>query len=302
MVDTIALTLKSSTVNYPIDFMAEVGSKINVDFKKSNEYRIIGTLKNLNIYIEPSYIRIEGSLPKYYYGTNLITLSRTEPGIIIDQLSTKLGIPLQEATITRIDIGANIEVDNYPRSYFPSLGILSKFDRVPRKGSTLYYEQGWCKLCLYDKIAEAKIHNDPYLTDELLTKNILRYEIRYFREYLKHRFKRNIKAKEIYGNASDVCCELIAEWYFKYEAITKIGIMKPKFDMTMKSLIGWYLKDLSRKQNILRLIDSCSEKGDRRAARLKREVIKMLKEQDSVPENLVEEFNSKVFEWVDILY
>lgn len=302
MIDTICLTLHLSALNNYIDFMAEVGTKINVDFKKSNEYRIIGTLKNLNIYIESAFVRIEGSLPKYYYGSNLITLSRSEPGIIIDQLSNELGIPLQEAIITRIDIAANIEVENNPKSYFLSLGILSKFDRLLRKGSSLYYEQNWCKLCFYDKIAEAKSHNDSYLTEELLNKNILRYEIRFFRDWLKYYFKRNIKAKEIYGDSSDICCELVAEWYFKYEAITKTGIMKPKFDMTMKSLLGWYLKELSRKQDILKIIDANGNKGDRRAARLKREVKKLLKEQSGEPENLVEEFNAKIFKWVDELY
>ena len=49
MIDTIWLILHHSTVNYKIDFMAEVGAKINVDIKRSNEYRIVGSLQNMQI-------------------------------------------------------------------------------------------------------------------------------------------------------------------------------------------------------------------------------------------------------------
>ena len=51
MIDTIWLILHHSTVNYKIDFMAEVGAKINVDIKRSNEYRIVGSLQNMILYV-----------------------------------------------------------------------------------------------------------------------------------------------------------------------------------------------------------------------------------------------------------
>ena len=54
MVDTIGLTIDQSMVNTSIDFMSEVGAKINVDIKRSNEYRIIGTYRNLHVFITPS--------------------------------------------------------------------------------------------------------------------------------------------------------------------------------------------------------------------------------------------------------
>ncbi len=299
MIDTIGLLLHSSEINHYVDLMKEVGSKIKVDFKKSNDYRIIGAHKNLRVYIEPTFVRVEGSLPKYRYNTNLRTLSRSEPGQIIDQLSRELDLPLQEAIITRIDIAANIEVENAPRSYYPSLGLLGKFDRIVRRG-TLYYEQGWCTLCFYDKIAEAQKHNDPYLIDELLNKDIMRYEIRYSRDWLKYFFKRDIKAYEIYGETSDVCCELIAEWYYRYEAIVKTGVLKPEFELTMKGFAGWCMKELSRKQNLIKLIEACGEKGDRRVARLKREVMNVLKESNAMQDDLVQEFDAKMIECTEV--
>ena len=236
MIDTIWLILHHSTVNYKIDFMAEVGAKINVDIKRSNEYRIVGSLQNMQIYIEPTFVLIQGSLPKYYYGSNLVSLPRTELSNAIDKLSTDLGLPLREAIITRIDIGMNVEVDNPPRSYFSYFGILKKFERNIRRNS-LYYEQKWCQLCFYDKVKEAKAHKDPLLTSEMLDKNILRYEIRYKHSWLKHYFKRNIKAKELFAKDPIVYLDLIAEWYLKYDDISKIDIMKPKFEMTLMGLL-----------------------------------------------------------------
>lgn len=232
-------------------------------------------------------------------GSNLVSLPRTELSNAIDKLSTDLGLPLREAIITRIDIGMNVEVDNPPRSYFSYFGILKKFERNIRRNS-LYYEQKWCQLCFYDKVKEAKAHKDPLLTSEMLDKNILRYEIRYKHSWLKHYFKRNIKAKELFAKDPIVYLDLIAEWYLKYDDIIKIDIMKPKFEMTLMGLLRWELKDRSRKQDILKIIDSFSEKGDRKAARLKRVVTKMLNEDKGIEENMIREFNDKITECTEV--
>lgn len=299
MVDTIGLVIDQSAVNYAIDFMAEVSAKINVDLERSNEFRIMGTCKNMKVYITPARVHIEGSLPKFRYNSNLITLEREEPGLIIDKLSSILGLPLREAFVTRVDIAANIEVENNPSSYFPYLGLLKNFDRNIRK-DTLYFHQNWTSLYFYDKVLEAKKHKDPLLTPDLQEKCILRYEMRFKRQWLQYYFNRKIKAKELYGNASDVCCELIATWYYKYMDIVKSGIMKPRFDLSKNGLFMWLLKDYNRKFNVLKLIEACSEKGDRRAARLKREVVKMLKERDYEEGNMIEELNTKVFNCTEV--
>ena len=102
MVDTIGLVIDQSAVNYAMDFMAEVSAKINVDLERSNEFRIMGTCKNMKVYITPARVHIEGSLPKFRYNSNLITLEREEPGLIIDKLSSILGLPLREGVIFHI--------------------------------------------------------------------------------------------------------------------------------------------------------------------------------------------------------
>lgn len=136
----------------------------------------------------------------------------------------------------------------------------------------------------------------------IVQRNILRYEIRYKQGWLKYYFKRDIKAKELFAEDNAVYLDLLAEWYLKYDEIIKIDIMKPKFEMTLKGLLCWEIKDRSRKQNILKIIDSFSEKGDRKAARLKREITKILKEDEGIVEDMVEEFNNKITESTEVYW
>lgn len=295
MVDTIGLKLDKSMVNTSIDFMSEVGAKINVDIKRSNEYRIIGTYKNLQVTITPLCVYIEGSLPKYHYGSNLVTLSREEPGIIIDEIGAALGLPLREAIVTRVDIAANLPMNNPPKNYFPYLSSLNNFERNIIKGS-LYYRQTNREFYFYDKLREAKKHNDPFLTPELQQGHILRYEMRFNNRWFQSYFGHEIKAHELYGETSDVCCGLVAEWYNTYEKVTKIGMPRPTFEMKKMGLLNWLLREYNREKSIIELINSCSTKGDRKAARLKREVLHMLKKNNYVEENMVSELTCKVFE------
>ena len=107
MIDTLCLVYTPSMDSGYIDLMSEVGVRINVDRKNSNEFHIIGTYKNLRVYIEPTFVRIEGSFPKYYYGTNLKPLLYIELGLAIDKLSAVFGLPLKQAVISRIDLAIN---------------------------------------------------------------------------------------------------------------------------------------------------------------------------------------------------
>ena len=295
MIDTVGLTIEQTAVNNSVDFMAEVGARINVDIKRSNEYRVVGTYKNLQVTITPSLVHIEGSLPKYRYGSNLVTLEREEPGSIIDEIGAALGLPLRDAFVTRVDIAANLVMNNLPKNYFPYLSSLNNFDRNIIRGS-LYYKQTYRELYFYDKVMEAQKHNDPLLTPNLRGKHILRYEMRFKRQWLQHHFDHKIKAIELYGSASDVCCELVVEWFQRYEAIMKVSMEKPAFEMTKMGLFDWLLRNYSRKNDIIKLIDSCSVKGDRKAARLKREVLAMLKKCDHEDEDMVGELNRKVWD------
>lgn len=295
MFDTISLKLDKSMVNTSIDFMSEVGAKINVDIKRSSEYRIIGTYKNLKVTITPLCVYIEGSLPKYRYGSNLVTLSRGEQGIIIDEIGAALGLPLREAIVTRVDIAANLQMNNPPKNYFPYLSSLSTFDRNIIKGS-LYYRQTYREFYFYDKLREAKKHNDPFLTPELQQGHILRYETRFKYQWFQFYFGHKIKAHELYGDASDVCCELIGKWYEMFLAVLPKGAPSSTFEMTKMGLLNWLLNEYNREKSIIELINSYSTKGDRKAARLKREVLYMLKNNNCVEDDTLNELANKVSE------
>ena len=56
----------------------------------------------------------------------------------------------------------------------------------------------------------------------------------------------------------------------------------------------------SQRGDIFKIIDSFSEKGDRKAARLKRVVTKMLNEDKGIEENMIREFNDKITECTEV--
>ena len=50
MIDTLALIYTPSIVDGYINLMSEIGAKINIDLKKSNEFRVVGKYKSLCLY------------------------------------------------------------------------------------------------------------------------------------------------------------------------------------------------------------------------------------------------------------
>lgn len=76
-------------------------------------------LDNLGINIYNSFITIEGSLAKFYYGNNLHLLGREEIKQVIDLLSDILQLDINSAHVTRIDIAADFEMSHNTKEYLP---------------------------------------------------------------------------------------------------------------------------------------------------------------------------------------
>lgn len=92
--------------------------------------------------------------------------------------------------------------------------------------------------------------------------------------------------------------ELVAKSFFIYNDIVKIGNLEFNFDMTMAGLGKWaILKQYRDGTDLMKLIDNCSEKGDKRARRMKREIMKLLKERYVLDES-TEELKEKIFDAV----
>lgn len=113
-------------------------------------------LDNLIIKIYTSFITIEGSLAKFYYGENLHLLGREEIKQAIDLLSDILQLDINSAHVTRIDIAADFEMSHNTKKYFPFLGNYPRHKRDLCKGTTLYYKSASHTCTFYDKGKESQ--------------------------------------------------------------------------------------------------------------------------------------------------
>lgn len=140
-----------------------------------------GTLHNLIVTLSESYLTVKGSLAKYMYPTNAITLNWRYADGAISKLSDALGVDMTKATITRLDASASFQMRYPSEAYYPILGE-KPFFRSPLRTSkhTLYYNQEtrYKSLIFYDKKSEMKSDRQELPPPMQGSKGVLRYEAR----------------------------------------------------------------------------------------------------------------------------
>ena len=167
----------------------------------------------------------DASLCKWYLGDNFQELGRGTTQQAIEKLSDDLHLPMDRATITRLDVGVNIITQHPPATYLNHLGVLANAKRLQQpKG--LYYSKRNEVLCFYDKVMECKAHNE-LLPPLYRGRNVLRYEQRYM-----HRIHSRLKVPAVTGATlyDEAFYMAVLERFFKtYKAIKKINDIKPNF-------------------------------------------------------------------------
>lgn len=213
---------------------------------ESGEREIKGKINSIKVTAKNyTRITIEGSLPKYLHGNNMTELDRAEVEQAINELSERLHIPLEHAKVSRIDIGANIEVTNPVEFYYPYLGTIPKWYRSIWNAPTpTLYIHSTPKadrqvLTFYDKLAEvADIDKQPYKG-----KNVVRYELRYLQRPQTY-FKQQVTGAVLYD--ADFYNGIVDRWGQMYSRIIKNKDIKEinKMEVLIKT----------KQQNALRLI------------------------------------------------
>lgn len=184
---------------------------------------IIGHLKNMRVTVTQAGVRLLGSLSKYIKGTNLSDISLEEVREASSEISDVLEIPAEKMKLFRLDVAANIKLENNVPSYFPFLGDSSRLERCSWAGSTLYYSSKKVaktkpkQLVFYDKVAEQKANGET-VPD---VPNLLRYELR-----LNGRLPQQIGVPEVtlatlckpdfFGKVCDI-------WLNEFQMINKVG-------------------------------------------------------------------------------
>lgn len=214
MYDTLKLILKEEELNNEISFMEEVSCRLT-DVKYYNN-RVVGRIKNMQVDIRGTTLIVEGSLTKWFLGNNYERfLLLWEIRSAIRRLGSALGVPIEKAKVSRIDIAFNFRVNNLPWLYLTKLLYFDSYHRSNIEKETLYFTKYDCQLVFYDKMSELKSCGVEEL-EELAHLNVLRYEFR---------FKRVTKVLgEVRGSClydSDFCLLLLNKWYRCYMDIDK---------------------------------------------------------------------------------
>ena len=139
--------------------------------------KVSGWYKGLKVDIGSS-TRIEGSLTRYFTGSNAASLRwRDLQGAIIS-LSEDFNILPEAATLEYLEVGNTFAMARPPVDYLSELGHLARFSRTERgRGTTIYYKQQTPlkSLCFYDKGKEMEKRGEAF---PMGVENLLRYELR----------------------------------------------------------------------------------------------------------------------------
>ena len=150
--------------------------------RNTGEIWTYGNLENLRATISMAGVSIKGSLAKYYFPNNAYTLNRHQVREAVEKLSDDLGLPMDKARITRVDVSTNFIMTHPTPMYFGALGMCRYYNRVQATNNTLYYHlKGLdCKksMCFYDKARESQA-NKIALPGVFEETNLLRYESRW---------------------------------------------------------------------------------------------------------------------------
>lgn len=193
---------------------------------KTGEVSVFGNVENIKVMQYFGGYSIQGSLPKFLYGNNVCQLTRKEVGQAIEKLSDRLHLPLNDARVTSIEVGANICLTKQHTAYTRLLGDMPRMQRVSMADSLYYKGSGKVhprQYYFYDKVAEVR-KSGGTMPQGLEAANMMRYEMR-----LKGRLPFQLSIPEFKGSTlqdREVYQELINRWLNGYLSINKLVNME----------------------------------------------------------------------------
>ena len=222
MYDNIDINLKREQAGN-IDLLAEIPMLLkNASehyFNNGESVSISGYIDSLKVNVTDKRVKVsDSSLCKWYLPENFQTLTRGDTIRAFEKLSDILHLPMNKADVTRIDLAQGIIVKHETQVYYNHLGKLQYYNRLEQNRG-LYYNNNKRKLVFYDKVAEFKHKNLP-VPEMYQNRNVLRYEMRYYRQLLKQFNLTELRAETLYNEKFYI--DIINRWHTEYKNINKI--------------------------------------------------------------------------------
>jgi len=258
-------------------------------------------LNNLKIIECPSGIILNGSLPKYFYGHNLSTLTLRDTKLVIENLSDFIKVNLNKSKVHEIHFATNFIMKYKINYYLDEFDELNYFKKNFWSG-TLYYTNSLKQLIFYNKLQEMDKCNIPENLKKL-TGQSLRYELR-FKKRIKQEFGRTIKLEELHDEA--FFYNMLIKWknyYFNIKKIPKIQQnnmnIKTKTDFNKAMIL-----DVIETKGFDYVIDKmkkCEFNDVKTPSRIKREYRRIMNNMSNSDTNdLIKELDEKIIETVSI--
>ena len=211
-------------------------AKVETD-QTTGETRTKGTMNGLSIGVLGGGVFVEGSLPKYHYGSNIYPLDREGTKECIEMISDTLGIEMSGADVVGIEFGTTFMMQYKVSAYLAKLGEMSRLQRYNFNADTLYYK-GSGKVqprvyTFYDKLADCKAKHLPYPID-FEDKNLLRYEMRLKGRLAYQLGVPEVKASTLYDR--QFYRELVRRYQDSYFSISKINELNPNAMKEIKNV------------------------------------------------------------------
>lgn len=305
MYDTIFARLTKGEVQ-GIDFLAETPCYLDnvAEHTFNNDVVVTGNVGNLKVSLNRFQVKVkDGSLCKWYLGSNFQTMSRKDTQRAIEKLSDTLHLPISKAVITRIDVAQNLITRYPPDVYFSHLGLLKYATRL-QEPNGIYYSQAGGRLAFYDKCREqrAKGVDVPELYKG---KNVLRYEQRYTK-----RIARQMNVPEVTGSMlydEGFYIGMLNRWRDTYRDIQKVndinfdfGIMKTKQQLYRMGVLS-LIRQAGGQLEFIAQINDAQKRGEltnKQAFDLRTLVKNVCKARDgfTAPSRAIQELDKKVSE------
>ena len=199
---------------------------------KDDTYSISFNVSNFKIRIRfnsediPIKLFFYGSLPKYYYGNNLAQLDWDSTKKAIQKLSDELSLDLDDAILTRVDVGINLIVKNPVHEYISSLVSFPRLESMRFKDSVKFFSKSNYKaITFYDKLNEIRgkdksIYNS--IDEVYRNSNILRFEVCLMKSLKRKLGLDRVYVKDLYRDTVQSKLERILFNY--YDKVVKVSI------------------------------------------------------------------------------
>ncbi|MCD8306361.1 MAG: hypothetical protein LUC49_06895 [Prevotella sp.] len=231
MIDTVNLRLTKYDVQ-GVNFMEQTPVYLdNVTLitpaDGEGEATITGTLGNLKVSCNSYQVKVrDGSLCKWYLGDNYQTMVRGDIQQAIECLSDTLHLPMDKASVYRLDVAKNIMVQHPVDVYFNHLGQMKYAKRLVEPNS-LYYSMANQRLCFYDKNQEQRAKKEK-IPELYQGRNVLRIEQRYTRRVGKQFGVAAVTGAMLYSEPFYI--KAVKRWWQSYTDVSKINDIKLNFE------------------------------------------------------------------------